>query len=183
MTKKTSGKPSVAKSRTLLMTIGLGVGVVAYAFGVFLPGQHATAEMRKQLREKRLAIMNADRLLYPIHHAQEEVAEAERFLEEAQAACPGESEISAIMGEIHRRAVEAQVEVIRFEPRKPTSLESMRQHPMALTLEGSFHSLWAFLHALESMPAPIWISELSLQPHGRSNDTLQMQLTLAVFSD
>jgi Tfp pilus assembly protein PilO len=178
---RSKGGPS--KPRTLVMTIGLGAAVVAYAFGVFLPGQRATAELRKQLREKRMAIMQADRLLYPIYDAETELSRAKEFLDKSKAAAPAEDEIASVMAEVHRRALATGVEVVRFEPRKPTSLETVNQHPVAVTLEGRFHAVWTFLHKLETLEAPLWISDLRVDPKEGLEDELQLELVLTVFSD
>jgi Tfp pilus assembly protein PilO len=130
-----------------------------------------------------MAIMQSDRLLYPIFDAETELTRAKAFLEQSLAASPSEGEISSVMAEVHRRAIAAGVEVARFEPRKPTTFETLTQHPVEVTLEGPFLRVASFLHEIEGVSAPLWISDLRMAPKKQGEELLQLEMVLTVFSD
>jgi Tfp pilus assembly protein PilO len=176
-------KPINKKPRSWVLTIILAGSAIAYVAFVFLPGQRAIGEMRKQLHEKQEFIVQADRLTFAIQKAADDMQAALEFAEEWRSHAPSEGKLAATFGRITECAQTAGLAVQRFDPQPVVRLDSIWQAPVSLVAEGEFSQVFEFLGAIEALPSTVWIQNLRLENSGKVSGRLRCEMTLTVFAD
>ena len=176
-------KLTAKKPRSWVLTTILAASAVAYVAFVFLPGQRAIGEMRKQLHEKQQFIVQADRLTFAIQKAADDMQAALEFAEEWRSHAPSEAKLAATFGRITECAQTAGLSVHRFDPQPLVRLDSIWQAPVSMVAEGEFTQVFAFLGSIEAMPGTLWIQNLRMENGAKDGVRLRCEMTLIVFAD
>jgi Tfp pilus assembly protein PilO len=171
------------KSRSLVVTVLLAAGSVAYVFFVFLPGQKAIAYLRRELDTKQQYIIDADRLAHAMQRADQDLKQARQFAEAWRRTAPGERELAPILGRITAAAEESGVSIERLDRRAVEQYEVIGQVPVVLECEGTFGQVFDLTHRLETMPQSVWITELRMERQSKTSENVVAEIALAVFAD
>jgi Tfp pilus assembly protein PilO len=175
--------PSLAKTPTWVVTLGIAVAAAAYVLLVFLPFQKSIANLRQQLHSKRMQVVQSDQLLLPLATENERLAEIREHTEQWARNAPGPQELAAFYARLSEQAHHSNVPLLRFEPQPPRSLQTLRQHGVVLSVQGDFEQLFEFLTRIEKLPQTIWPVQFHLtQPEG-GGASLQCEMTLTIFGD
>jgi Tfp pilus assembly protein PilO len=178
-----NGPARLAKTPAWVVTAAVAVAAVAYVLLVFLPFQKSIADLRQQLHDKHLQIMQSDQLLLPLSGEAERLAEIRQHTGEWEQHAPGPQELAAFFARLSEQASRADVPLLKFEPQPARTLQMLRQHSVALSVQGDFEQLFEFLTRIEKLPQTIWPTHLRLtQPEG-GGASLQCEMTLTIFGD
>lgn len=170
-------------SRSLLITALLAGGSVAYVFFVFLPGQKAIGQLRRELDTKQQFIIDADRLAHAVQLAQRDLDSAEQFTTRWREAAPEESQLAAMLGRITAEAEAVGVSIRRLDQRDITRFESIEQVPVLLECQGDFRQVFELIRRLEAMPQDVWLSRLRIEQLGQDSEKVSAELVLEIFAD
>jgi Tfp pilus assembly protein PilO len=168
---------------TGLTAAALAAASVAYVVFVFLPGQRAIAQLRRQVQEKQQFIARTQSLPAAIQQAADDLQAANDYAAAWRASAPSEARLAATLGQITQRAQQTSLLVQRFDPQPVARLDAVWQAPVAVAMEGSFLQVFEFLRAIEELPASVWIASLRLENSGRDDGRARCELTLVVFAD
>ena len=171
------------KSKSLLLTVVMSAGSLAFAFLVFLPIQRSIGSLRGELDAKRQFILEAEKLKSRIIEMEATLKKARSVVEAWQADAPSDDEMSTFIGQISVLASQAGAVPGRITPRHPIALASLHRHPAELAVEGTFLQLSDFLRKLESQPNTVWINALSLEPLSEDREVLRCEISFSVFAD
>jgi Tfp pilus assembly protein PilO len=171
------------KPRSWVLTLVLAGTAIGYVAFVFLPGQRAVGEMRRQLHEKQQFIVQADRLSFAIAKATEDVQAAHEFAEAWRSQAPSEARLAVALGRFTDHAQAAGLSVRRFDPQPPVKLETVWHSSLALAVEGSYGQMLEFLRLVESESTTTWIENLRLETAREGAGRLHCEMTLRVFAD
>lgn len=179
-------KPSLSglhKMPTWAVTLGIALSAVAYVLLVFLPFQKAIAALSRQLRDKRLHVVQADQLILPLAAERQRLAEVSQHAADWELKAPDPPELAAFYARISEQARQTDLRLVKFEPQTPRRLQTLQQYSIALSMEGSFEQLFEFLSRVEQLPQCIWPTHVRLtQPEG-GGASLQCEMTLTFFGD
>jgi Tfp pilus assembly protein PilO len=171
------------KSRSLVATVLLAAGSVAYVFFVFLPGQKAIAHLRRELDTRQQYIVDADRLAHAVQLADQDLKKAREFAEAWRRTAPSERGLASILGRITGAAEESGVSIERVDRRGVKQYEMIGQVPVVLECEGTFREVFDLTHRLEMMPQSVWITDLRMERQSKTSETVVAEIALAVFTD
>jgi len=171
------------KSRSLVVTIMLAAGSVAYVFFVFLPGQKAIAKLRRELDAKQQFIVDADRLANAMQLADQDLKKAQQFVEGWRRTAPDERELAPILGRVTGAAEESGVGIERLDRRGVEQYEVIGQVPVVLECEGTFRQIFDLTRRLETMPQSVWITDLRMERQSKTSGNVVAEIALAVFAD
>jgi hypothetical protein len=113
-----NGPARLAKTPAWVVTAAVAVAAVAYVLLVFLPFQKSIADLRQQLHDKHLQIMQSDQLLLPLSGEAERLAEIRQHTGEWEQHAPGPQELAAFFARLSEQASRADVPLLKFEPCK-----------------------------------------------------------------
>jgi Tfp pilus assembly protein PilO len=168
--------------RTWIFCVAVAAGVLAYVLLIFMPGQRATAELRKQLIEQQQYVLQSVRLDAQIAQVEKELGQARDFTSHWHAASPTEERLAHEFLKITEHANRSGAMLVRFEPQPVESLDYLRRVPLELALEGSFSQVFDFLSRIESLDAEFWINRLQLDPVPATKGRLRCELQLVLFA-
>jgi len=163
-----------------IVTIGLGGLSVLYVLVVFLPAQTRIGELRQEITKKQDFIAQTTRLDEDIRQTDDELTRAETFVRAWQSRSPDPDRLAPLFGSISERLQRSGVKTRRLDPQPPQPMTALVRVPLAIEVHGSFPQLLRMLAALESLPAALWIEQLSVEPH--EGDAVRCELSLAVFA-
>lgn len=173
----------LSKSPTWVVTLGISLAALAYVLFVFLPVQRAIAKLSRQLKDKRLHVIQADQLNRPLADEKLRLAEIRRHTDTWAQNAPDPQELATFYARISEQARQTDVQLVKFEPQPPRNLQTLRQYGMALSIQGDFEQLFEFMTRIEKLPQTIWPTHVSLsQPEGGAA-RLQCEMTLTFFGD
>ncbi len=168
---------------SLLVTIGIGVFVLAYVFAVFLPTRRAIADLGRQLQAKRQYVMLTQQQFATFGQMQEELEAAQLQARNWRNTAPRGADLAGFLRSLSEISSQTGATIQRITPEQPTQLETLRRHPVRVVVEGNFHQVFAFLCRLEALPLTAWNTRLHLHRESENSETLQCELSLAVFTD
>jgi Tfp pilus assembly protein PilO len=167
----------------MIVTILAVAGVVAYVMLVFLPTQKAITAKRREVREKRQFIANANLQSANIAQLEQQFESARFHVEAWRKHSRLESGTVALLGELASLAGQSGVILHRLTPQDPTTMETLRQQTIEMEVEGSYSQIMSFLRGVESRPETIWFPHLELQPIKEDAANVQCALSVVVFAD
>jgi Tfp pilus assembly protein PilO len=166
-----------------LFGLAVAGAILAYVFLVFLPGQRATAELRKELETKRGYVVASGYAGVKMAQSEKELARINEFTKTWRESAPTESRIAQLFVKITKAAEGAKVEIIRFEPQPAERLEMLDRIPVEMACEGTFVQAFDFLTRLESLEADFWVTGLHIERVNAESPRLRCELSLAFFAD
>lgn len=174
-----AAKPAL---RSRLITLISGGVAVAYALLVFVPMQQSIAGTHRQLRDQRAQIVQSLTLVQQIRELENRLAATEQFNSAWQSQAPFSQHVASVFADVIRHAKESGAEVMSLSPQAEQPLETISRIPVALTVEGSYHSLHALLACLEGTTGEVWIDEIHLQPKEKGAGRLGCTIKLVIFA-
>jgi Tfp pilus assembly protein PilO len=175
-------KPSPPK-RSWLFAAAVVAGVVGYVVFLFLPGQRATAELRRELEDKQRFVTTNANVDAQIAHVDRELNRTLEFTKAWRAEAPTEARIAQVFVQITRHSEQAHVEIVRFEPQPIARMEHLEKAPIDMACEGTFAQIHDFLGHLESLKADFWITRMHCEPVTAGLPRLRCELSLTFFAD
>jgi Tfp pilus assembly protein PilO len=172
-----------SNSRSLIVTAILGAAAVAYVFFVFMPGQRHVGELRAQLQEKQQFIMQSASVTSAIQQSENELTDVREFAKQWREASPSEAKLAKLFGELTELAGESGVTILHIDPQLAVKLETLRQIPVAIGVEGEFSQIFAFLRRVEGLPGTVWLPSLKLEQERKDSETFRSEISLTVFTD
>ncbi len=164
-------------------TAALVAAAVAYCAFVDIPYSTTTAQLRHDTGERRRFIAASEKLIPETERSNKEHREASAYVDRWRGASPDAGAVSGFYGEIHQAVRNAGVDVTRFEPQPPATLETIEQRPISLTVEGRHEDVAAALVNLERLPATIWVKDVTVTPAREHAGLVQFESKIVVFAD
>jgi Tfp pilus assembly protein PilO len=168
--------------RSLIATLALGAGALAYLFFSFLPGKREIDSLHGQLVEKQDYVLRLSRLIATRPPTEQELSETRAYIDQTQNSIPDEDGLAALMLAISDQAERAGVTLLRVDPQAREPLATLAKAPMTVACQGSFSQLHAFFAGLERSPFILWTDSLSLQPAMPGSPVLICEWKLCAFT-
>ena len=110
------------------------------------------------------------------------MAEALRIrLDAAKERLPQEREIPQVYRQVSDLASQSGLGVSLFQPKKPEARDVLTEVPIAVTAEGTYHQMGAFLQRVGQMPRIVSLGEFRMLGIDRAPGTVRAELTLATY--
>lgn len=169
--------------RSWMVTAFLAAASVAYVALIFVPSQRSIRGLRLELGEKQQHVLQSDRLTAPIRQAELRLASTREYSTTWSQSAPRPTDLVNVYAQLTDAAKGAGVEVQRIDPQPAIELQTIGQHPVSINLSGQFPQVFDFVRRIESLPQTIWIRDLRIARSSGDSETLQIELSLTIFSD
>jgi Tfp pilus assembly protein PilO len=169
--------------KSWMVTSLLALAAVGYVVFVFLPGQRSIAQIRSEIDEKRQHVLQSQQLGAPIRQAELRLASTREFTADWRANAPRPRDLVGVYAQLAEQAKAAGVRVKRLDPQQAVQHQVLGEHPLVVSLEGPFASVFDFVRRVEQMPETIWIRDLRLARSEGGSETLTVEMTLTIFTD
>ena len=166
----------------LVTTTAAGL-LAVYAALLIVPGQRLLGQRCSELREKRAFIAKVREESAGLTELEGQLERTLRHIQAWRQASPRDSNLSDFLAKLANIAGQSGVRMNRLTPQPHVAMAAVRQHPLALELEGDFAQLVDFLGCLEQLPETVWIRHLQLTPHRQNRTTAACEVILTVFAD
>lgn len=174
---------NLSQAPTWVVTLAIALVALASILFIFLPFQKTISNLSRQLRDKRLHIVQADQLILPLTNERKRLAEILKETDRWEQLAPDPQQLAIFYARISEQARQTDLQLVKFEPQPARSLQSLRQYAVALSIQGDFEQLFDFLARIEKMPQAIFPSHVRIsQPEG-GGASLQCEMTLTFFGD
>lgn len=174
---------SSGNSRGMLVTILAVAGVVGYVMAGFLPAQKLLLAKRRELRDKKQFIANAELKSAAVAPLQAQLAVARQHVDSWRKNSRAESGTVVLLGELATLAAKSGVVLHRMTPQDPATMETLRQQTIEIELEGSFSQVIQFLRGVELRCESIWLPQFEIKPAKEGGKNVQCALSVVVFAD
>jgi type IV pilus assembly protein PilO len=121
----------------------------------------------KRLREERTQVEDEVAKLkakkQQLDKIESEIASLNKSFAELEVIIPRKKEISEILRNVQRLAVDSQLDVIRFAPDKETTREFYSEWPIPIEIVGNYHNLGMFFDHIMHFPRIFNIDDFSIK--------------------
>jgi type IV pilus assembly protein PilO len=174
---------NIPRQQMLLMVAVLFVGAGAvFYFLPYKPLLEENARLAKEmstlearLRESQFLGTQRDRL-------EQEIKRLEAQLLKALVRLPEEKEIAGLLTQVAGLSQQSGLDILAFTPKTPTPKDFYAEVPIQLTVEGTFHSLGAFLDRVGRLERLVTITDLRVSPVPRSAERRSPHTITADFT-
>lgn len=162
----------------LYLVLVLAVGLVVSSLLLYPQEQRLEAMKRKlQQENQKVAVVENFVLTHP--NMEQYLSELQQAMNRAEAALPGNIEISAFLSQLEKDARAAGVKLMNVKPAVVAERQGYRELPVELGVEGGYFATMSFLKKLEdgsrfSAPTAFMIQQ--------KKDLLSAKLNLQIFS-
>lgn len=170
--------------RQVLLMVGIlfvGIGALFY-FVPYKPLLDDKARLQKdwdglqvRLRESQFLATQRDRL-------EQEIKRLEAQLARALVRLPEEKEIAALLTQVASLGQQSGLDLLSFRPRPPALKDFYAEVPIDLRVEGTYHSLGAFLDRVGRLERLVTITDLRVAPLARAADRRTVHTITAEFT-
>lgn len=102
-------------------------------------------------------------------------------LDLAKERLPQEREIPQVYRQVSDLASQSGLDVALFQPKPPEDRDVLTEVPIAVTAEGSYHQMGAFLQRMGQMSRIVSLGDFRLLGIDRGSSTVRAELTLATY--
>ena len=102
-------------------------------------------------------------------------------LDAAKERLPQEREIPQVYRQVSDLATQSGLAVALFQPKPPEDRDVLTEVPIAVTAEGTYHQMGAFLQRMGQMPRIVSLGDFRMLGIDRGPGTVRAELTLATF--
>jgi len=103
-------------------------------------------------------------------------------LDAAKERLPQEREIPQVYRQVSDLAIQSGLGVALFQPKPPEEREVLTEVPIAVTAEGTYHQMGAFLQRVGEMPRIVSLGEFRMLGIDRAPGTVRAEMTLATYT-
>jgi len=167
------------------LIFGSVVLVIVGALGYFLLISSARADrdtlsQENEVRRAEVLKAKADEANLRPFRA---MAEALRKrLDAAKERLPQEREIPGVYRQVSDLAIQSGLGVALFQPKPAEDRDVLTEVPIAVTAEGTYHQMGAFLQRVGQMPRIVSLGEFRMLGIDRPPGTVRAELTLATYT-
>ena len=160
-------------SRGLLVTILAVAAVIVYVMFGFLPVQKGLMAKRRELHEKQQFIANADLKSATVPQLEQQLLAVRQHVDGWRQHTRAESGAVALMGELASLAAKSGVILHRLTPQDHSTMETLRQQPLEIEVEGAYSQVIDFLRGIESRPETVWVPHIEMKPAREDGGNVQ----------
>ena len=102
-------------------------------------------------------------------------------LDAAKERLPQEREIPGVYRQVSDLAIQSGLGVALFQPKPSEDRDVLTEVPIAVTAEGTYHQMGAFLQRVGQMPRIVSLGEFRMLGIDRAPGTVRAELTLATY--
>ncbi len=169
------------KRTSWVVTGPLLLGTVLYFALVYVPGEKAIADMRRELDSITDLVYQLESQGTRIEAIRAALNSTEEFSEHRSQEALSHQHASEFYARLSEMARDTGVQIRALDPDSITLYESLEVLPVNLMLSGSFAAIFDFTAQLESLPLIVWIDKLTLQAPRQTGEDTQAELVLKVF--
>ena len=103
-------------------------------------------------------------------------------LDAAKEWLPQEREIPQVYRQVSDLAIQSGLGVSLFQPKPPEDRDVLTEVPIAVTAEGTYHQMGAFLQRVGQMPRIVSLGDFRMLGIDRAPGTVRAELTLATYT-
>jgi Tfp pilus assembly protein PilO len=173
---------SATAKRPYVFALAVTAGVAGYVFFFFVPGQRATAELRRELVSQKDYVLQSGEFSLKITELEKELERTKKFTHAWHAASPNDERLAHVFVKITEHANAANADIARFEPQPAEPLAYVRRVPLELAIEGNFLGIFEFIKRLETLDSELWIERMQFEPVPATAGRLRCELQLALFA-
>lgn len=166
-----------------IVTVPVAAAAAAYVGLVFLPGNRAIGEARRQIEQKQDYLSRSAGLPMALRDGYEELQKAESYVADWDRRSPAPGGRSALHGRIQALAKAAGVTTTRFDPDPIEPYAEICKIPITVGCSGSFAQICRFIESLEREGLEIWIDLANLEKMDETGGSVTCELKLVVFAN
>ncbi|MCS7304276.1 MAG: type 4a pilus biogenesis protein PilO [Thermoguttaceae bacterium] len=159
------------------------VGLGAYGYFILRPQYLYVKKLREELHQLHQGVDQAGDLWVGIQNVQKELEKATRYVQAWQADAPNPGELAPLFGQITQLAKQSGLTPTRFSPGNKISYDRLVKIPLTIVCQGDFAQIHEFLYSLEKLPQIIWIDRFAIEKASKSNQQLQCEISLVIFTE
>lgn len=166
----------------LLSIVGTVATVGVFVLLVYLPGERACQNARREITVANRTIDASPALIQQAAMRNQKLAEQELSLKKRDRLLSDEIERHGVLQQVASLAQSAGLKMDRIQPQATVLRESYCVIPYQLTISGNFRRFTQFLYGLESQPTLFTVERLQLKSEtGKTSENLRADLTFSVF--
>ncbi len=174
LVKDVSPKYLIALYLVLVLAIGLVVSSL-----LLYPQEKRLEAMQRKLQQENQKVAVVENFVLTHPNMDQYLAELQQAMNRAEAALPGNIEISAFLSQLEKDARASGVKLMNVKPAVVAERQGYREMPVELGVEGPYFATMSFLKKLEdgsrfSAPTAFMIQQ--------KKDLLAAKLNLQIFS-
>ena len=169
------------RPRSLLLTVIMSSGVLAYIMFGFMPAQRSIGQLRNQLQEKRSFVLDVDRQYSQAGSVIRQIDATDSYAI-AVRQTPEEWRVAGLLTGITQFAEASGVAVQSISPRRTTERTVLQDQQLEVLVEGPFAALFDFIRRLEEWPGTLWVTAIHLERQSEDSESLAARLELKVFT-
>jgi Tfp pilus assembly protein PilO len=174
---------NTAWSKENLLTVGgtiLAAG--CFVFGIYLPGERACEQARREIAAASQVIDSIPQLIQESSARQQQEAQQSEALQTYDRLLDDEQELDVVLQRVAHLAHAAGLKLDRVQPLAAVVHQTYRVVPYQLTVTGSFRRIAGFLHGLESQATLFAVERLQLRHEtDQERDQLRADLQFSAY--
>jgi type IV pilus assembly protein PilO len=176
------GKTAWYVQLSLFIVLALaGVGAFYYLYE--MPQQEILAARNRELEDVRARNNKGSETARQLPAFRSQVADLEARLEALKPILPEEKDVGDLLRRIQTLATQSNLRIRGFRPQPIATREIHAEWPIGLELEGTYHSLGAFLDRVSRFPRIINVGNLNISTtrEQASDATIEVSCTATTF--
>ena len=161
----------------------LCVGIIGGCGAYFLlsPGRARTASLETRRAVLQSEVAQTQAAMANLARSRLDGAERQRRLELITQQLPTEREIPQLYRRLYDAASSTGLAIALFQPREARVQDYYTEVPIAVTAEGTYHQLGAFLAYVAGLPRVVTVGALKMTAVERPAASLRAEMTLATY--
>lgn len=157
------------------------------AFGIFYmvyysDNQDQIGRLDNEIEGIEREIKKAEKKEMQLKQIKEEKEAKEKVLDKLKEILPEEKEISQILRKIQSIISTARLKIQKWATQKERPREIYVEHPIAISLDGSYHNLGIFFDQLSKLKKIFTVDNLSIKPITKMTPTYSVKASFTAFT-
>jgi Tfp pilus assembly protein PilO len=167
---------------SILTVMGFSLITSVFLFAFYLPESKQHDQLKQEIKEAEVAVVNVPVRLAEITALQEDVARREKYLAAARKSVPIDPDVHAVVQQMAELARNSELQITRLEPKTPVMSETYQRLPFRLSFAGTFRELATFLKGLESQERLFTVQQFTIkQKDTKNTSTVEADMDFSVY--
>lgn len=168
------------RSSNWIVTVPLAAVGVAYLCLSFLPAKAHIAQLKTELKNQQMLVMQAQPVKLAVHRTQRDIAATTEYINNWKAKHrqhPGD-----VMAHISDQIQAKGIVTENFDPQPTKRHDVVQQTALELGVGGRFEDIFKMIRSLETLDATIWIHAIRFHAPLGDDRGLSSEISLAIFT-
>jgi type IV pilus assembly protein PilO len=150
--------------RILIYVSTIVILVGAFVYFAYLPKHKQIGMLDRTYKDLSAKLQKAKRNAAQLNSYRTQMKAAEAQFKIVMRALPEKEEIPALLDGISMAARDAGLDIIQFQPRTEAAKEFYAEVPLAIHVEGNYHSVAVFFDKISNLPRIVNVNAVKLIP-------------------